>query len=404
MGTVGKWKISWGYICASLMIILLGSFSLSQAKIGSSDLFSWIYNQLYKILPYLFGGIYILKNKKITRTKIFDLFCMGLCMIGILCLISIFEMLSSGRENPNLISGLNIFLIPMIISFLAFALMDKKQIYHMMTGILVISFIAYLLSLGGASSITLKALQTISFSSSYSPFESHVFAGLSAALSAYFIYYRENKVITIVSILFVILTFKRASVVFALGFIIVSLFCVWKDSKTNKRIVNISVIIFTVLTMVYAFFMNPEHITKLNTFFVKYFNLNTFELTMGRNTLYSRLINSGFISAGIDSSWCYSADIEMDLVKVYIEVGFFGLLIVVAYFWQFAKANWYAYIYVLSTFFNLLTSHSFHTTTGWIVRYILLLSLLSYSSEMSTLTLKSLLKKRFGIRKNKRQF
>lgn len=134
--------------------------------------------------------------------------------------------------------------------------------------------------------------------------------------------------------------------------------------------------------------MNPLHIAKFSDFLMKNFKLSAFQFTMGRDSLYNMLINSGFNSSGIDSTWIYSKDIEMDLVKLLLEVGIIGILVVIIYFWKFAKANWYSYVYVCSVFFNLVTSHSFHTVTGWILRYMLLLSLFKYTSNTQAITLK----------------
>ena len=389
-----KCKFKYEYVISLSVVILIGSFSLSQSGISNSLIFSRIFNGTYRFLPYILLCIYIIMRRQLKNSKTLISFLSGILMLIFLIVLSALFMLINGKDNPNLVSGIQSMLYPMLIGYLAFAQMDHECIDKTMILILIISFGAYIYSIGGVTAMNWATMQTISFESSYSPYESNGFTGIATPLAAYFIYYRKHKFAMIISVLFALMTFKRGEILITLILLFLSLCCTWKDNQINWKIIIFTVLGVEVATILYSIIMNPAYISLLENFLQSRLNTSAYWFTMGRNSLYDDLLNSGFISSGLDSTWLYSQNIEMDLVKLLLEVGPLGVGVVILYFGQYAKSNWYAYVYMIGVFVNLLTSHSLHTVAGWVLRYILILSLMKYKSDCPIIQKRNFCKKK----------
>ena len=93
-------------------------------------------------------------------------------------------------------------LLPVMICILAISLLDSEDIYCCLSWILIITFSIYCVFEIGSDAFTVMHFEEISFSESYSPFESHYTSGTAIALCAYFSYYRKNKFLTVLGLIF----------------------------------------------------------------------------------------------------------------------------------------------------------------------------------------------------------
>lgn len=288
-------------------------------------------------------------------------------VVTVFLFLSLCTSLFHGRFTTNTIEELIKIIIPAIYAFCVLNTFNFKDIYNCMVVVLFVSLWGYILEVG-LETFTGDNIRSIKYSDSFSPFESHYFAGTSIALCAFFMYYRKNKIYSALSLIFALLTFKRVSVLFALIFFLLPLF--FDVNKfINKRWINIIRVFFVCATIVYFFLLSPH----FSDVFVSLFNSDVNDFTKGRSNYIEKIINGGFTSYGFGSSTEFiGKSIEMDLIKIYIELSIIGLIVFVFNFWNIAGNKLYTNIFMFYNFVNLLTSHSLRNVFSWILSYIII--------------------------------
>lgn len=258
-------------------------------------------------------------------------------------------------------------ILPILYAYLVLNTFEFEDIYSSMKFILFFSLAGYVLEIG-TNTFTLSNIQRINFRTSYSPFESHYAAGSAIAMCTFFMYYRKNKALEIISFLFALATFKRAAVLFAiLIFILPMIFDMSKLVK--KRTVNVFKIGFIVSTYLYYQLQLPSN----ENLFERVFKVDAQMFTMGRSAYIAQLVYAGFESTGFGSTTLFiGKSIEMDLIKIMLEVGIIGLLIFVWCYFECAGRIRYSLLYMTFVFFNLLTSHSLTNAFNWILTFVIL--------------------------------
>lgn len=299
--------------------------------------------------------IYVYEVKKISLVLVVFLF------------ISLCFSLFSGKFNIITIGELIKLLLPIIYAFCVLNTFSFKDIYNCMVAVLFFSIGGYILEVG-INTFTLENIKKISFSSSYSPFESHYAAGASIAMCTFFMYYREKPLYKYISLLFALLTFKRLSVLFAI-FLLVMPWFVDVNKKISKRC-NFSIkVFFLVATYLYYLILQPG----LSEWFEKIFHSDANDFTMGRSLYIEKMINSGFSSYGFGSTTIFlGKNMEMDLIKISVELSIVGLCFFIYHYWDIARKHLYCIIYMFYLFTNLLTSHSLTNAFGWILTYVII--------------------------------
>lgn len=294
---------------------------------------------------------------------------------GILCLMMIYILLATfakalihDRFEFEMLLDILRMAIPIIYSFALLNTLEYEQIDKCMRVMLFIYFIGYLKQ-QGFSSFTPANILSISFADSYSPFESHQFAATSLLMFCYFSYYRESKLCFIISAVFAFLTFKRAQVVFIIILVIMLLFF-----NLNKFVSKWWVIAMVVLTVGGTlFYFAVLTYDPLTEFFETRFNADFDKFTMYRNVLLNRLVDSNYESFGFTSSTIFLGhSIEMDLIKIYLEIGFIGLVLTVYAYWNLTKGHLFCMLLMLQFMFNLITSHSFDGGITWTFRMLII--------------------------------
>ena len=387
-------KIKKQTIACWIIIIQFLVYSLMYTPLQSNRILQILNGNFMQLTIVLFAVLIVtgMKNGKITI--IFGKELMrGFLMLFILLVISLIYIVINHQNNENLVSGLETMLFPLLVVIGLMNISDFHQINNMMKIILWISIIGYIIEIG-TKTFTISELLTISIGESYSPFESHVFSGIAAGLAGYFCYFRKEKKYMIISVIFSLITFKRIPLLFTVILFVYSLFSIKKDEPIKKKTLFITIIVFCVAGVLYTQSMIPANISALNDIVEKYFSVDISQFTMGRNTLFDALLERGFVRIGLDSTFLFSKDIEMDLVRLYMEVGIIGLVSVVTFFWSLVERKRYVYLFMMSIFVNLLFSHSIHSTMGWIIKYIVIFSVSMYDSKCDAAKLPRVFEKR----------
>lgn len=288
-----------------------------------------------------------------------------LSVILIFLFISLCFSLFNGELSNNTSVELVKLTIPIIYAFCILNTFQFKDIYNCMVFVLIFAILGYLLEIG-IETFTLNNFQLISYEKSYSPFESHYSAGLAIALCTFFMYFREKPIFKYISLIFVILTFKRMSIIFAILFLILPKF-LNVDRKIGKK--SNFILKFLILCSVYMYYWLLQ--PSFSYWFEKLFNKDVDYVTMGRSSYLDSIINNGFTSFGFGSSTEFlGRSIEMDLIKILLELSIIGLIFFIYHYWDISGRHIYCTLYMLFIFCNLLTSHSLTNSFGWILIYI----------------------------------
>lgn len=356
---------------SSLIIFIYSITVLIQvftAKYENSGFMS----QLKYIMFLATCGVCILYMNKYKKFKVFQYeFKSVLWIIISFAIISIIRALYVKSFTNRTIQELLFLLIPILVSYCILNTLDKRKIDKVMMFTLIVSIMGYLVEVNMGVAEFIQALLSMSFSDSYSMLESSTFAGISISTAMYFLYYRSNKLGCILSIIFVILTFKRLAIVFVIFLIFVpKIFnC---NKKVNYTLMNYIKIGIILITFCYFTIMIPENVDKINNMF----NIDLYKLTMSRTYRFKLIYNrANFINTGLGSTYSYmmslyKVSLEMDMIKLLIEVTPIGVIIFVNNMFNTAKKNWYCMILMLFQFLNLITSHSLTSVFSWVIFYI----------------------------------
>lgn len=249
--------------------------------------------------------------------------------------------------------------ISCIYAYLLVNTLDVSYLYKSCAIVLFFSIVNYVFFEKGISIFSLQNLINISFSDSYSIFESHYSSGVAFVLGCFFVYYNKNRFITITSILYVFLTFKRMLLLSVLFLFILSFIISSMEKKNKNRITNVLLSFAFVIATLYYFNYIKSNYTELSDF------------TMGRSNILHVLLNSDFHSTGFGSSTVFlnGKSIEMDLIRIFIEMGIIPLFVFAFTYWMYAGKNKYCICYMFFIFLNLLLSHSLGSIFTWVISF-----------------------------------
>ena len=320
-------------------------------------------------------------NPNKIRKKLFFKEYIYICSVILVFLcISMIRILISGRYTINTIMELVYLWLPVTYAYLLLNTLSEKEMDKYFNTLLLCFGIAYIVEI--SDKLTMANLSLISYAKSYSPFESNFMAGPALTLFLYFLY-RRKKVNIIISFLFVLMTFKRLMVLFSIFILIYSIiFDIQKD--VSKRTICFFKIFFVVSPIIIYYVLRPEYVNIINN----QFNIDLDNILMGRYSILNTVIDSGYKSFGFGSTTAVAKELRpldghlhLDLIKIYLEVSIVGLIIFVNNLWKIAGTKRYAVMIILFDFFNLLTSHSLTGSFSWLLRYLILGSIVRDNYE-----------------------
>lgn len=317
------------------------------------------------IISFIFAALQVYKNKK---EKIFKKEMLnGLIIVFVLLIISLFYVIANNVFFSITLVELMKLIVPIVYAYLILNTLEFDDIYYSMVIILFFAIVGYIFEIG-INRFSLVNILSISFDESYSPFESSYFAGTAITLCTFFMFYRKNKILTVLSLLFPLLTFKRLAVLYAI-FIFIIPFFIDINKEINNKAKRLIKIFFVVATLVYLYLLLPSS----SDLFFRIFHKTQAALTMGRSNFLNRILNNGFINGGFGSTTAFlGKNMEMDLIKILLETSIFGLILFIWIYLDFCGKSLYLHIFMFYLFLNLLTSHSLTNYHGWILAFVII--------------------------------
>lgn len=287
--------------------------------------------------------------------------------------ITIFFSLFARQYNNRAGTELVLMVLPIVYAFFLVNVLSAKQINACMGIILLISMCVYLFDLHMGFGEFVSALFSMNPEESYSGLESSTFAGVSIALALYYLYYRNNRFFCFLSVLFVFFTFKRLAmlVVILLIFLPKIVDC---SKEVNKKTLFFAKIFIMGFSVGYFILLTPE----VTSWIQNHWNFSLDDFTMGRSWRF-RLVykNPNFINTGLGSTWSFlhnywDFSMEMDIVRLMIEVTPLGVFLLINNMLDIVKKNRYCFIVMIYLIFNLITSHSLASMFSWLMFYLII--------------------------------
>lgn len=263
-------------------------------------------------------------------------------------------------------------IMPVFMAYGVVNALSPRQIKICMIAVFIICLPAYVLNLA-RNGVTFSSLASVDFATSGSPTEDAGFAGISLILALYFMYFRVNMVLTVLSVIFCILTFKRLSLVVCLAAIVISCFFPQLMAmRINRHFRTLCKVLTIAGVGVWYWLLLPQQ----ENLFVRLFGQSPAQLTSGRSAIMNYLIESGFRSYGFGSAndvtktTFNGTPFEMDLIKIAFELGPIMMMIFVWLFWDIAGDSFWGYFIVGYFMLNMITSDSLSSNFSFTLTYI----------------------------------
>lgn len=366
---------------AIVFIIIITVYSyLSTDVVGENSIIK--YTTLVFGLCVSFLEFFMIYSKNLDKVKYKREFLIIVLFFIFLTLSSLVVTLIRGIFTFRTIQELIFLILPAIYAFLIINTLDFKNIKIMMQISCLLSFIFYIISLNMAFKDIINSFFSASFFDSYSALESHIFCGLALSFCMFFIYYKKNTFFKVLSLLFVFMTFKRLFMVIAVILLAISFFPKIKEKKVSNKIFILTIICLIIFFLVYYFAMQPENVIMLE----EKFNIDISKITMTRSDRLLQLKQSGFKSYGFGSVTDYmykyfdGYSLEMDMIKMCIEVGFCTCVFMIISYSFFGKKNVYSFVIMTFHLVNLIVSSSLTGTFTWLIVFMIVCCFDKYRS------------------------
>lgn len=316
---------------------------------------------VFFVLAIIWGFVSIQKDKlcywKETEKIILAIF--SVFLISLLLIII---------NNGNLGITLEItfrFSIPILYAFVILNIFDLDMIYKLMIYVLIVSIMGWILE-KGVEIFNAANFSAIAFAESSSPFESSYFAAPSINCCAFFLYYRRNKIISLVAWMFALLTFKRPAIVFSIIFLVVPLL-INVDKRISKKVIFIGECLCVIFTILWYNLL----LYKNNDVFVNIVGDTAEHFTQGRSKFMNMVLETGYQAAGLGSTNnLVGHGIEMDLIQLFLETTIIGLIILVFAYISSAGRNMYALILMAFHMFTCMTASGLYNSFGWVPVFV----------------------------------
>ena len=354
-------------VSSLIFIIMTVVFcSTSSDSVGAS-------NSLLKYAVLFLATIHLIyiflkkKEKKLLFKKEIKLF---LFFILVLVSFSIIYSVINEKISFRTVQEILFIVFPFLYSVMLINIANEKEIDNNIKISFIISFIFYIISLGLNFSLIIQNLFLTSWENSSSALESHIFCGYALAYCMYFLYYDKNKIFKYMSLLFVFMTFKRPFILIA---IVMFLFSYSKNKNkivNKKSIIAITICIFLV-AIGYFQIMQPKNVIYLNN---KY-DINISKLTSTRSDRLRNLYNTPFKTYGFGSTteYMYShldGSLEMDFIKIFIEVGAIPVIVLIYVYLSIGRYTRYTFAIILFQLLNLIVTSSLTSCFAWTIIFI----------------------------------
>ena len=268
---------------------------------------------------------------------------------------------------------------PLILIIVYSQISEEQDVETILNYLFVLYVIVFLKNFAGQ--LTLANLKSISFTNSYSPFESEL-AFVFLIFECFYLYMGKRKN-AIISLILCILSFKRISMLAAIVFFIFSKWIVVKKT-VNKKIVIVTTVVFVLLPVLTCLMLNDT----LEAWFYQTFHVTLIEITLTRSSRIEAVINSGQIKYGLGSVTTYltkylnalhgsnfsNRNLHNDLVKIYLECGILGSIVFTYIYMKAASVSRILFVMMCYIFFECYFNHLFGagSTDIWILIYLIM--------------------------------
>lgn len=363
-----------------LFLLLILTYSLTSNDRSGTNLSMPKYVVLFLNIAYsafLYYGTKANRRKCFLKSDYKRLFV----FVSVVILYSIARSLLTFHFTFRTIQELIFLISPMLYAYFVINTWKNEDIDAALKWGLIVAFVSYIISLGMNFEEIYRALLSSNFGKSYSELESFAYGGLSLAFCLYFCYYNKSKMYTAISLLFVVMTFKRLFIIMAISLLIVSLFRI-RNAKVPRALVNIGIFGLFVFAIAYYILIHPENVNMIET----RYNIDISGLTMTRSDRMRWLVTSPYESYGFGSSTEYMYNnfygaLEMDASKIIIELGYIPLFLFFMSYLKYAKANAYVFIFMIFQLLNLILSSGLTGTFAWSVIFITISAITVYPEE-----------------------
>ena len=288
-----------------------------------------------------------------------------LLVVGVFSLFSLIRSIIAMNFSVDSIVGVMYILLAIVYAYCILNTLNFDDIYACMKIILITGVIGYVCEIG-LDNFNIANILKSSFLDSYSPFESNYTASLSIIMCSFFAYYRKERKWLIISILFTLLTFKRSYMLFAFIYLCIPIIC-----NINKRVYKYIFYIISITFIAATFCIIWLYLPQNQDLFIKIFGVTASKFSSGRSDLLRTLISHNYVSSGYESSNTFlGRGLEMDLVKIYFELGILPLIVFIFSYFKITKNNWFCFLIMLQNMINFLTSHSLSSAFNWSLRFI----------------------------------
>lgn len=376
-----------------LMFAFLASLffnALVWSKIIDANTISSVY--LFMLLP-IVTGFLILTIELVRGTLRLLYFREMLIGVGLFALfigVSLVKIRQTGRFTIGTFGEATRMAVPFIYVFLAVNILSHEDIDRIMITTLYVAWVAYIINqfiiTGGSHLGT-----SVSIIDSSSPFENSEVAAIAFAIACYYIYFRkQHSACCFWSVLLTMACFKRVYMLF----VIILFVCsgnLNKEQKVNKFIrwplLLVSSLLFVAATSFYLYTMEPQNLAW--TFEKLHLDVNTFSMYRSYRVQY--LIQHNYVSYGLSSStsflatnpgsWFRQSTLELDLIKILIELGKWPLMIFILAYYSLSYKSAYGYLTITAFMLNLLMASGLTEYYAWFVMLVTL-AMIRYNTSV----------------------
>lgn len=307
-------------------------------------------------------------NRRIIKKTIFNKELKAILIVAIV--FSAYSFVRSAISmtfSTDSIIGIMYIVLAIIYAYCILNSLNFDEIYSCMKIILISGIIGYVCEIG-LDNFNINNILISSIQDSYSPFESNYTSSLSIIICSFFWILSKRKKWLILSVVFALFTFKRSYMLFAVIFLILPIIFN-PNKKINKYVFYLTVIVFILATFGIIWLYMPYN----ESTFIKYFGITPSRFSSGRSDLLRSLLGNGYVSTGYESSTAFlGRGLEMELVKIYLELGIIPLTIFVFNYFKIAIGNWFCFLIMFQNMINFLTSHSLSSAFNWSLRFIII--------------------------------
>ncbi|WP_130137733.1 hypothetical protein [Lactobacillus delbrueckii] len=355
--------------------------TLGWSKIVEETTVSKVSVYIFVLLPMVIGIVLLAIQmvRGTLRLFYFKELLVGIALFALFIGVSLIKSYQTGKFAVGTFGEAARIVAPFIYTFIVVNILSLEDIDKLMILTLYVAWVAYLINQFIITGASQRAL-SISFIDSSSPFENSEVAAIAFAVACYFIYFlKRHPIYCFWSILLSIACFKRVLMLFTIVLFLYSV----KLNKTKRlnRLVKwplllVTSAIFLAVTVFYLYIMEPQNLAW--TWEKLHFDVDSFSMYRSYRVQY--LLQHNYVSYGLSSStsflntnpgsWYTNHTLELDLIKILIELGKIPLIIFVLAYYSLAYESMYAYLVTTAFLVNLLMASGLNEYYAWFVMLV----------------------------------